>query len=286
MRQAAQDGLSAGTIVIERHLLSARLQAAAGWQLRNAPEWVPARSALLYWSVLPARLEAAAGWKLRDAEKWLSIWSDLLDWPMLPDRLCAAARRHVPAAAQAGMRRRATHAQRHVLSGRNEAAARQQLQAPGRLSAGHSCRSADRSMLSVRDGGRRHQGGLQLPEPVTTTLQRIGVAALPVGLMAVGAALQFGRLKASPALAATLLALRHAAMPAVAIGLASAFVLPPGQRTIVILFGALPTASSSYVLAARMGGDAGFVAGLVTLSTLLGMVTIPFWLALLGSLPG
>ena len=141
-------------------------------------------------------------------------------------------------------------------------------------------------ILSTLAGLLANVGGLQLPEPVTTTLQRIGVAALPIGLMAVGAGLQFGRLKASPALAATLLALRHAAMPLVAIGLAWALALPPDQRTIVILFGALPTASSSYVLAARMGGDAGFVAGLVTVSTLLGMVTIPFWLAVLGMLRG
>jgi predicted permease len=46
----------------------------------------------------------------------------------------------------------------------------------------------------------------------------------------------------------------------------------------------LPTASSAYVLAARMGGDGGFVAGLVTLSTLLGMVSVPFWIAVLTSL--
>ena len=140
-------------------------------------------------------------------------------------------------------------------------------------------------ILGTLAGLLANVGGLELPAPVATTLQRIGVAALPVGLMAVGAGLQFGRLKASPALAATLLALRHAAMPLVAIGLAWALALPPEQRTIVILFGALPTASSTYVLAARMGGDAGFVAGLVTVSTLLGMVTIPFWLALLGMLP-
>ena len=141
-------------------------------------------------------------------------------------------------------------------------------------------------ILSTLAGLLANVGGLQLPAPVTTTLQRIGVAALPIGLMAVGAGLQFGRLKASPALAGALLALRHAAMPVIAIGLAWALALPPAQRTIVILFGALPTASSSYVLAARMGGDAGFVAGLVTVSTLLGMVTIPCWLALLSVLPG
>jgi len=94
--------------------------------------------------------------------------------------------------------------------------------------------------------------GLKFPEAVATTLQRIGLAALPVGLMAVGAGLRLGGLKASP-------------------GLAAAFM-------------SLPTASSAYVLAARMGGDGAFVAGLVTVSTLLGMVSVPIWLAVLASL--
>jgi predicted permease len=103
--------------------------------------------------------------------------------------------------------------------------------------------------------------GLVLPEPVTTTLQRIGLAALPLGLMAVGAGLTLGGLKAAPGLATSLLSIRHALLPAVAIVLALLLHLPPEQRSIVVLFGAMPTASSAYVLAARMGGDGSFVAG-------------------------
>jgi predicted permease len=121
--------------------------------------------------------------------------------------------------------------------------------------------------------------GLRFPEAVATTLQRIGVAALPLGLMAVGAGLQLGRLKAAPRLAALFLALRHLAMPALALALAAAVALPAEQRAIVALFASLPTASSAYVLAARMGGDGPFVAGLVTVSTLLGMISIPLALA-------
>jgi predicted permease len=124
--------------------------------------------------------------------------------------------------------------------------------------------------------------GLVLPEPVTTTLQRIGLAALPLGLMAVGAGLTLGGLKAAPGLATGLLSIRHALLPAVAIILALLLHLPPEQRSIVVLFGAMPTASSAYVLAARMGGDGSFVAGLVTVSTVLGMVSIPLWLSVLG----
>ena len=66
------------------------------------------------------------------------------------------------------------------------------------------------------------------------------------------------------------------------IALALAVGLPPEQRLILVLFAAMPTASSAYVLAARMGGDGPFVAGLVSVSILLGMVSIPWWLAVLG----
>jgi len=129
--------------------------------------------------------------------------------------------------------------------------------------------------------------GLKFPEAVATTLQRIGLAALPIGLMAVGAGLRLGGLKASPALAAAFLSLRHAVLPAIAIGLTAALALGAEQRLIVVLFASLPTASSAYVLAARMGGDGAFVAGLVTVSTLLGMISVPFWLAVLSALgPG
>ena len=46
-------------------------------------------------------------------------------------------------------------------------------------------------------------------------------------------------------------------------------------------FAALPTAPSAYVLAVRMGGQGAFVAGLVTVSTLLCALSLPLWLAVL-----
>jgi predicted permease len=138
-------------------------------------------------------------------------------------------------------------------------------------------------ILSTVAGLIANLAGLGFPDAVATTLQRIGLAALPLGLMAAGAGLRFGGLKAAPGLAAALMTVRHAVLPAVAIGLTAALALPPEQRTIVVLFASLPTASSAYVLASRMGGDGGYVAGLVTLSTLLGMLSVPLWLALAGA---
>ena len=121
--------------------------------------------------------------------------------------------------------------------------------------------------------------GLRLPEPVNITLTRVGSAALPLGLMAVGAGLQMGALRDGPRLAASFLAIRHAVLPLLAIALVQAAGLPPGQQAVVVAFAALPTASSAYVLATRMGGNGGYVAGLVSLSTLIAMVGMPLALA-------
>jgi hypothetical protein len=103
---------------------------------------------------------------------------------------------------------------------------------------------------------------------------------LPLGLMAVGAGLQLGGLAIAPRLGAALLAIRHALLPAFALGYGLWMRMPPLELTVLVAFAAMPTASSAYVLAVRMGGHGPFVAGLVTVSTLLGMVTLPAWIAL------
>ena len=121
--------------------------------------------------------------------------------------------------------------------------------------------------------------GLKLPALVDTTLGRMGAAALPLGLMAVGAGLTLGALREGPRLAAALLTIKHALMPALALALVLALGLPAGQQLVVVAFAAMPTASSAYVLAVRMGGHGGFTAGLVTVSTLIGMASLPLWLA-------
>ena len=136
-------------------------------------------------------------------------------------------------------------------------------------------------ILSTLAGLVANLAGLQWPDAVATALQRIGLAALPLGVMAVGAGLKFGGLKEAPGLAAALLAIRHAVLPAVAIGLCAALSLPAAQRTLLVAFAALSTAPSAYVLAVRMGGHGPFVAGLVTVSTMLCALSVPVWLAVL-----
>jgi hypothetical protein len=134
-------------------------------------------------------------------------------------------------------------------------------------------------ILATVTGLLANIAGLQLPEMMQITLTRVGAAALPLGLMAVGAGLRMGALSEAPGLAAGLLGIRHVALPLLAIALVRMVGLPPAQQTVVVAFAALPTASSAYVLATRMGGHGAFVAGLVSVSTLIGMLGVPLALA-------
>lgn len=123
--------------------------------------------------------------------------------------------------------------------------------------------------------------GLKIPVWAEPTLSRIGAASLALGLLAAGAGLHFSRLGQGKVLAVATLAIRHLLLPLIALGLSHAFGLTPMQSTILLAFSALPTASSCYVLAARMGYDGAYVAGLVTLSTLLGVFSLTFALGVL-----
>ncbi len=123
--------------------------------------------------------------------------------------------------------------------------------------------------------------GFILPVWLEPPVTRIGAASLALGLMAAGAGMQFGHLSQAKTLAMGILSIKHLISPMVAFALAKMFGLTLVQTTILLAFSALPTASSAYVLAARMGYNGGYVAGLVTLSTVLGLVSLPFALGLL-----
>jgi malonate transporter len=121
---------------------------------------------------------------------------------------------------------------------------------------------------------------LNPPAWLAPSFTRIGSAALALGLLAAGAGMQFASLARGKVLAVSVLAIRHLALPLVGLAFARALRLDAVQTGVLLAFSAVPTASSAYVLAARMGYNGPFVAGLVTLSTLLGMASLPFALAL------
>ena len=125
--------------------------------------------------------------------------------------------------------------------------------------------------------------GLTLPALVDTTLSRLAAAAVPLGLLAVGAALRLGGLPRGQRLAAAYLgAVKLLAVPAVALALCALLGVAGDQRAVVLAFAAVPPATASYVLAARMGGNGAFVAAHTSAATTAALLTLPLWLAFTG----
>jgi malonate transporter and related proteins len=131
--------------------------------------------------------------------------------------------------------------------------------------------------------------GLPYPDPARQFLGRLSEASIALGLLAVGAALKLGgslapthgeRSLGIRLAAGYLLVVKLAVLPLVAITLARLLALTPLNAGVVLAFAALPTATSAYILAQRMGGDGARVAWLVSASTLIAMVTLPAWLVL------
>jgi predicted permease len=136
-------------------------------------------------------------------------------------------------------------------------------------------------ILATLSGLLANLAGFQVPEWSAPTLSRIGAASVALGLMAAGAGMQLGSLRQGQLLSVMVLGIKHLAMPLMAWGFARVWGLNPQQTLMLLAFSALPTASSCYVLASRMGYNGPFVAGLVTLSTVLGVGSLSFALGVL-----
>ncbi len=76
--------------------------------------------------------------------------------------------------------------------------------------------------------------------------------------------------------------LRLLGMPLLAYGVARLLALPKLETAVLVLFFALPTAPTAYVLTRQLGGDSQLMAALITLQTLLAALSLPLLLAWLG----
>jgi malonate transporter and related proteins len=124
--------------------------------------------------------------------------------------------------------------------------------------------------------------GLRLPAFAATVLELLAAAALPLGLVAAGAGLEFVRGTLPLRAIAWWNGIKLAALPAIALALASRMELSPLERQIAVLMAAVPTAPSAYILAMQMSGVGAPVALLISSGTLLAIVTLPLWLAVVG----
>lgn len=122
--------------------------------------------------------------------------------------------------------------------------------------------------------------GLHPPEVVAMTLSRLGSASTALGLMTVGAGLQMSGATGTVGPVAWWSGVKLLAMPCFAWLVGRHLPLTALQYQIVVVYASLPTASSAYILAVRMGGNGPMVAATISLMTVTAIVTTPFWLAL------
>lgn len=124
--------------------------------------------------------------------------------------------------------------------------------------------------------------GLGLPFGIGRFLHLVAQGSLPLGLLCVGAALQLGAMRQDLAVLAGNGALRLLCMPLLAALIARLFGLAGTEAAILVVFSAIPTAPTAYVLTRQLNGDGTFMAGIVTFQTLISVATIPLMLLLSG----
>jgi len=123
--------------------------------------------------------------------------------------------------------------------------------------------------------------GLGLFDLARSVLDILGSAALTLGLLCVGAGLDPARLGRNPPVVVAASALKLVVMPLTTWLFCRLLGVEGVTAATAVLFAAAPISVSAYVLARQLGGDAPLMAGLITVTTIGAVITMPLVLALL-----
>jgi predicted permease len=122
---------------------------------------------------------------------------------------------------------------------------------------------------------------LEIPVVLLNAVSILSQAALPLGLLSVGVGLQLTHIAQAKYELFLATFLKLLIFPLVMFVCAKWFDLPLMQQYILLLFAAMPTASSSFILARQLGGDLKLMSSIITVQTLLCIVTLSFIIALI-----
>ncbi|NJC42137.1 hypothetical protein GGQ87_002432 [Brevundimonas alba] len=115
---------------------------------------------------------------------------------------------------------------------------------------------------------------------ISETLELLGGAALPLGLIVAGAGLSFAEVARRRVTIGAVSFVKLIVTPPLMWGLCVLYGGDETAQAIALLCGASPGAAASYILARQMGGDAPLMAGIVALTTVGSAISIPVLLAL------
>jgi len=120
-----------------------------------------------------------------------------------------------------------------------------------------------------------------LPPGIAPTFRSLGAASLALGLLCVGAGLSLESLREKPGLQLLVAALKLGIVPLLTLVLGRLFGLEGMPLAVVVLIMGMPTATTAYVMARVMGGDARLMAAIITLQHVAALVSVPLWAACL-----
>jgi hypothetical protein len=136
-------------------------------------------------------------------------------------------------------------------------------------------------VIATLAGFAYNLSGLPLPGVAHDSLTLLAQAALPLGLIAVGASVTGLAAGKTRGLTVYVTAVKLLAVPLAAWVLAGMIGVTGIYRDAAVLFAALPASPTSFILASRMGGDGPLVARILAIQILTCVATLPLWLAIL-----
>jgi hypothetical protein len=139
-------------------------------------------------------------------------------------------------------------------------------------------------ILGTAVGLALNLSGIGLPGPLDPAAALLSESALGLALVCVGAGLTLPAVTMAPVGLLVTAALKLLAMPLMAWALCVWLDVEAALALAVMLYHAGPTAPGAYVLAKQLGGDADYMAALITAQTLAAAVTIPLVFAALRGL--
>lgn len=124
-------------------------------------------------------------------------------------------------------------------------------------------------------GGLWNLTGAQVPTVVDSVLSPLAAAALPIGLLCVGAGLRRFPLRAHFAAMVNSTVSKLIVLPAVTLFALVLLEVPTTPGLVAMIFQSIATASSGYVMARQLGGNSELMAALIATQTVLMLVTLP-----------
>lgn len=124
--------------------------------------------------------------------------------------------------------------------------------------------------------------GLELSGPIASVINMLAGIAAPVALVSIGMTLSQYTISGNAGLFSVVSAIKLVLLPGLVFTLGHAFAMPQPIIAGLVLGAACPSGVNAFLLADQFGTGRNIAASTITLTTIVGVVTVSLWVLLLG----